>query len=703
MNFAPHLRRSPFRCSFRRHATALMLVAIVMSTEATQQQPTLGTDTGSITFARDIAPIVFDHCVSCHRPGALAPMSLQSYAEVRPWARAIRARVTARNMPPWKPVPGYGAEFVGNRRLADEQVALIQRWVDGGALEGNTQNTPSVPRYPAGWQLGDPDLVLEMPAPYTLPPGRTDVLRKFVIPIPINNARYVRGLEFQPGNTQVVHHANIRIDSTTASRELDASDPEPGYEGVTPFAARFPSGYFLGWTPGQLRPLNDDSMSWQLEPGSDMLVELHLMPVQQPQVVRSRVGLFFANTPPTRVPALIRLGRQGIEIPAGDTAFVSRDRYVLPVDVEIHGVQPHAHYLAREVNGFATLPNGDRRWLIRIDDWDFDWQDFYSYADPFTLPKGTELTMEISYDNSVANRRNPYSPPRRVTWGQGSLNEMGDLWIQVLPQRPADLAVLNADRRPLELAEDLVGFEMVLNADPDQPVVHDDAALLYLQFGQVAQAVAHFKESARLRPNSAAAQYNLGTTLLQLGAADEAVGHLEEALKIDPDYIQAHNNLGAALRSLGRFRDAIARFRQALIARPEDREAQYNLANALLQVGEIDEAITYYRVLVVQQPDVPEPFAELAWLLATHPDPGARDPSDAVTLAEHAAALTNHEHPGILDVLAAAYAATGQLEQAVATAETALNLMPTDLDESISVIRERLDSYKRQLSDRSPD
>jgi tetratricopeptide (TPR) repeat protein len=274
----------------------------------------------------------------------------------------------------------------------------------------------------------------------------------------------------------------------------------------------------------------------------------------------------------------------------------------LPVDAEIHGVQPHAHYLAREVNGFATLPNGDRRWLIRIDDWDFDWQDFYSYADPIILPKGTELTMEITYDNSVGNRRNPYSPPKRVTWGQGSLNEMGDLWIQVLPQRPADLAVLNADRRPQELAEDLVGFEMVLKTDPDQPVVHDDAALLYLQFGQVAQAVAHFRESARLRPDSAAAKYNLGTTLLQFGAADEAVGHLEEALKIDPGYIQAHNNLGAALRSLGRFRDAIVRFRQALIAQPEDREAQYNLANALLQVGEIDEAITHYQALVVQQP-----------------------------------------------------------------------------------------------------
>ena len=702
INSALHTERSPFRLPARRSLTALLLVAVTVSTEATQQPPASGSSTGAITFAKDIAPILFDHCVNCHRPGALAPMSLQSYSEVRPWARSIRARVIARDMPPWKPVPGYGDEFVGDRRLTDEQVTLIQHWVDDGAIEGNAHDTPAVPRYPVGWQLGEPDLILAMPVPYTLRAGPDDVLRKFAIPIPINNTRYVRGLEFQPGNAQVVHHANLKIDPTSASRQLDAADPEPGYEGVTPFSARFPSGYFLGWTPGQLRPLNDESMSWELTPGSDMLVELHLMPAQQPQVVRSRVGLFFADTPPTRVPALIRLGRQDIDIPAGETAFVSRDSYVLPVDVEIHGVQPHAHYRAKQIHGFATLPNGDRRWLIRIDDWDFDWQDFYTYARPFLLPKGTALTTEITYDNSVNNRRNPQSPPRRVTWGQGSMNEMGDLWIQALPSRPADLAVLNADRRPQELTEDLVGFEMVLQADPDQPVVHDDAALLYLQFGQIDEAVAHFRESARLRPDSAAAQYNLGTTLLQLGAAEEAVGHLEQALTIDPGYIQAHNNLGAALRSLGRFSDAIRRFRQALLASPDDAEARYNLANALAQVGEFDEALTHYQQVVLQQPDVPEPFAELAWLLITHPDPTRRDPGNAVRLAAHATALTNDEHPGMLDVLAAAYAATGQFEHAVATAETALRLVASAPDESSAVIRQRLDGYKRRLSGRPP-
>ncbi|MBI3262410.1 MAG: hypothetical protein HYZ58_04580, partial [Acidobacteria bacterium] len=432
-------------------------------------------------------------------------MSLMSYQEVRPWARAIEEQVSARRMPPWKPEPGYGGPFIGNRRLSDEQVARIQQWVAEGAVEGSPADLPPIPKRPAGWRLGEPDLVLEM-RPYTLPAGGQDVLRKFAIPIPIAGTRYVRGLEFQPGNARVVHHANMRIDPTGTSRKLDDADPEPGYEGVTPFAARFPPGYFLGWTPGQLRPLAPGSMAWRLDAGADMLLELHLMPGEQPARVQSRIGFFFTDAAPTRVPATIRLGRQNLDIPAG-AKYVSRDSYVLPVDVEVYGVQPHAHYLAREIKGFATLPDGTRTWLIYIKDWNFDWQDFYAYAKPFVLPKGTELTMEISYDNSAGNRRNPHSPPRRVRWGQKSSNEMGDLWIQVVPRNAVDLAILNNDRWPRELAEDIVGFEMVLEEDPDQVMQHNEVALLYLQFGKVAEAVAHFRESARLQPDSAPAQY----------------------------------------------------------------------------------------------------------------------------------------------------------------------------------------------------
>lgn len=613
----------------------------------------------AVTFSRDIASILFEHCVVCHRPGGVAPMSLTSYQEVRPWARAISEQVRARRMPPWKPEAGQGGPFIGDRRLSAGHIALIQQWVADGAVEGNPADLPPIPVWPAEWRLGKPDLVIEMPA-YTLPAGGQDVLRKFAIPIPIAGTRYVRGLEFQPGNARVVHHANMRIDPTAASRKLDAADPEPGYEGVTPFAARFPPGYFLGWTPGQLRPLSPDSMAWRLDAGADMLLELHLMPADQREVVQSRIGLFFSDITPTSASATIRLGRQNLDIPAGARQYLSRDSYVLPVDVELYGVQPHAHHLAREIKGFATLPDGTRQWLIYISDWDFNWQDFYAYAKPLVLRKGTELTMEITYDNSTGNRRQPNAPPRRVTWGQKSSDEMGDLWIQVVPRHAADLQILNNDRGPRELAEDIVGFEMVLAADPNQVMQHDEVALLYLQFGKVAEAVAHFRESARLQPESAAAQYNLGTTLLQLGNNDAAIRSFEHALRLEPEYVRAHTNLGAALRLKGRPAEAIHHFRQALAIRPDDSDTLYNLA----------------------------------WLLGTYPDASIRDPSEAVRLAERAARVTLRKDAAVLDVLAAAYAATGRFDDAIATARAALALLPSRSELATSV-QQRLDFYTK--------
>jgi len=680
-------------------AAGSCLVAAVLaaggSSRAAEQQ-----HAKAVTFSRDIAPILFEHCVVCHRPGALGPMSLTSYQEVRPWARAIKEQVSARKMPPWKPEPGYGGPFIGNRRLADEQIALVEQWVTDGAVEGNPAERPPMPASPAGWRLGTPDLVVEMPL-YALPAGGQDVLRKFAIPIPIARTRYVKGVEFQPGNARVVHHANMRIDPTGASRKLDDADRLPGYEGVTPFAARFPAGYFLGWTPGQLRPLAPASMSWRLDPGSDLLLELHLRPFQQPELVQSRMGFFFTDTSPTRVPATIRLGRQNLDIPAGATAYVSRDSYVLPVNVEVYGVQPHAHYLAREIKGFATLPDGSRTWLIYIKDWDFDWQDFYAYAKPFVLPKGTELSMEITYDNSVGNRRNPHSPPQRVTWGQKSSNEMGDLWIQVVPRNAADLRLLNDDRAPRELAEDIVGSEMVLAADPNQVMEHDEVALLYLQVGKVAEAVAHFRESARLQPASAAAQYNLGTTLLRLGDYEAAVRHLEQSLRFDPNYVRAQNDLGAALRLQGKPAEAIRHFRQVLLARPNDGDALYNLASALTVERQFGEAITYYRRAVKVQPDAPEAHAELAWLLSTHPDAKFRDPNQAVRLAERASRLTDRQDATVLDVLAAAYAAAGRFDEAAATARAALALLPGQ-SELASSIKLRLDLYTKGRPYRQP-
>ncbi|MEE2636317.1 MAG: cytochrome c, partial [Acidobacteriota bacterium] len=351
--------------------SALGFVLTRTAIAASESQQETASSVETITFSRHVAPVLFSHCVICHRPGAVAPFSLLTYQDARPWARAIKQTTQTRTMPPWKPVPGKGGPFVGERRLSAAEIALVAKWVDGGAPEGDPTKLPSSPELPTGWQLGEPDLVVGMPAPYTLRAGASDQLRKFALPIPTSSVRFIRGVEFQPGNSQVVHHANMKIDPSSASRELDEQDPEPGYEGVTPFDAQFPFGYFLGWTPGQVRPLAADGMAWQLNPGSDLLLELHLTPNDQQQEVTSRVGFFFADAPPTQVPFTIRLGKQNLNIPPGATAYSSVDRYVLPVDVEVRGIQPHAHYLAKEATGRAMLPDGTVTPLITITDWDF--------------------------------------------------------------------------------------------------------------------------------------------------------------------------------------------------------------------------------------------------------------------------------------------------------------------------------------------
>ena len=313
-------------------------------------------------------------------------------------------------MPPWKadPVPGG---FAGQPRLTQEEIDLIQRWVEEGAIEGNPRDTPEQPRIAEGWQLGQPDQVVSLAEAYELPAAGIDVFRIFVMPVPVDRPRYVRGLEFRPGNPKVVHHANVRIDRTPQSRRFDEADRAPGYDGLIARSAGYPDGHFLGWTPGQVAPLLPKGLAWRLDRGADLVVEIHMQPSGKAETVLPSIGLFFSDEPPERTPTMIRLGRQSIDIPPGEASYRIADSFELPVDVEVQAVQPHAHYRAREMKGTATLPDGSTRSLIHISDWDFRWQHVYRYAAPFTLPKGTRLEMQYTFDNSAENPRNPERPP----------------------------------------------------------------------------------------------------------------------------------------------------------------------------------------------------------------------------------------------------------------------------------------------------
>ena len=451
-----------------------------------------------VTFAADVAPIIRSHCVSCHRPDGDAPFSLLTFDDVRRRASMIAAVTKRRYMPPWKPVPGFG-EFHGSRRMTDAEIATIERWVKSGMAEGigTVRLKPDAPL-----SAPEPDLVIELPT-YTLRADGPDVFRNFVVPVP-GTARIVRGLQFRPRN-RAVHHANIRIDATTASRQLDEADPEPGYEGVIARSADFPDGQFLGWTPGQMAPLPSDDTAWRLAAGSDLVVQLHLRPTGAVEHIAPIVGIYFGDREPAVTPTMIRLGRQDLDIPAGAASHTVTDTFVLPVAVEALAIQAHAHYRARSVEATATLPDGSQRPLLRIDDWDINWQDRYRYQRPVPLPAGTRITSTYVFDNSIGNPRNPDRPPARSRWGWRSSDEMADVWLQVRTTSAPDRARLRREITAKMLKEDAIGSEVLLEREPGHLHLQNDAAQIYLALGQPARALTHFEAARKLEPSSAAA------------------------------------------------------------------------------------------------------------------------------------------------------------------------------------------------------
>jgi tetratricopeptide (TPR) repeat protein len=596
-------------------------------------------------------------------------------------------------MPPWKPEPGYG-DFVGARRLTEDEIGVIQRWAGAGAPRGELSDLPPAPTAADGWRLGQPDLVV-MTEPFTLPAGGVDVLRNFVVAIPTPATRYVAALEFRPGNARVVHHANIRVDRTRTARRLDASDPQPGFDGFIA-AGSFPDGHFLGWTPGQLRPPETGGMSWRLEPESDLVLQLHMQPSGAETTVQAAVGLFFTDTPPGRMPFMIRLGRHDIDIPPGAARYTIEDRYTLPVDVDTFAVQPHAHYRATEVRGYAILPDGARRWLLYIRDWDFNWQDTYRFTAPIALPKGTTLTMEFTYDNSAANRRNPDRPPRRVRWGENSSDEMGNLWIQVVPRTSADRAALATDFGPKVMADDAAGYRTRLEADPGSGRLHEAIAAIELGLGRTGTAITHLNEAVRINPRSVEAHYNLGVASARQRRTDDAIAHFEAATRLDPTHAAAHANLGAVLRLAGRAGAAEA-LRRALQLDPANPTAHANLAGILASRGEAGEAVEHYRLALRTDGDLLEPLTELAWILATSPDPSLRNVAEAVTLARRAVELTGGTSVRALDTIAAAYGAAGNLAGAAAALKSAIELAEAAGDvQSARQLRIKLDSLSRK-------
>jgi tetratricopeptide (TPR) repeat protein len=490
----------------------------------------------------------------------------------------------------------------------------------------------------------------------------------------------------------------------------------------------------LGWAPGKTTTAQPDTLSWPLAPGSDLVLQLHLLPRPRPVSVAPEVGLYFAATPATLNPVAVMLNALTIDIPAGDAAHVVLDRYRLPVAVDVLAIYPHAHYLAREIHATAVLPDGTPRTLLRIDRWDYNWQDEYRYLEPVRLPASTLIEMRYVYDNSAGNARNPHHPPQAVRFGPKATDEMAQLMLQVLAVNPGDRQVLTRNLRLKSVRDEIIGYQARVRRDPTDHVSRTGLAARYLEVGDIEAALRELRESIRLSPTFADAHFNLAGALHARGAIKEAIAAYRRAIELDPSYAEAHNNLGVLLEMVSDRGTAFEHYRRAIAIQPHQSGAHFNLGNALVAGGHPEEAVDHYRQALASDPEatetrirlgrvlaqvrqraaavveyrqalalspnLPGALLDLAWLLATAPEPALGDPLEAVTLTRRAAAIVGDDHPIVLDTLAAVYASDGRFDEAVETARRAADRARAipELKSRVAAIELRLKLYQaRQL------
>ncbi|HEY2844855.1 MAG TPA: hypothetical protein VGJ09_14435 [Bryobacteraceae bacterium] len=388
------------------------------------------------TFNQDIAPILYQNCATCHRPGEVAPFSLLTYQDAAKRAKLLADVVRSRFMPPWKPEPGHG-DFLNTRRLTDQQIALMKEWAQAGAPEGDPSLKPEPPKFAEGWQVGKPDLVLTPAVKHKLSADGPDQFRCFVVPTGLDHDVYISGAEFRPGNRRVVHHALVFLDSTGKARQLAVASPDGSYPCFGGPGVSSPT-LVGGWAPGATPPQPEPELSQPLKKGTDVVIQIHYHPSGKPEEDQSSLGLVFSG-PPTKGRATVLVLQTHIDIPPGESHYVVKGSLVMPRDGQLAGIAPHAHYLGKEMKIDAHLPDGTEKPLIWIKDWDFNWQGSYRYRTPVDLPKGTRIDLEFSFDNSGKNPRNPAHPPVRVRWGEETKDEMALAFLVVVLPSPVDL------------------------------------------------------------------------------------------------------------------------------------------------------------------------------------------------------------------------------------------------------------------------
>jgi len=396
----------------------------------------------SVNFSEQISPIIYNNCTKCHRPGEIGPFPMTNYTEVASRAQMIKHVTGTRYMPPWMPDVTY-RKFLDQRYLTDAQIKLIADWVDVGAPQGDPHLEAPLPVFPTGSQLGKPDLVLSMRQAYKIQGNNVDEYRVFVLPSGLLNAQDIAAVEFRPGNKKIVHHALIGIDTTGQGAAQDQKDPLYGYQSFGGFGVSI-QGQLPGYAPGATPRFYPESIGQRIPRRADLLLQIHYAPWPLAEKDSSSINIFFAKKPIRRyVQARIILP---FDLVGGALSFVIPPGQVTPFhgvvnvtkDVSLLALAPHCHLLGKSWEVYFENAAGQRTNLIRLNDWNFNWQGAYYPERLLKIPAGAKIHAFAVYDNTTNNPRNPHHPPQHVTWGEKTTDEMYYFPLAFVDYQPGD-------------------------------------------------------------------------------------------------------------------------------------------------------------------------------------------------------------------------------------------------------------------------
>ena len=379
-------------------AACLALLPVSEASDAKKGAP------AKATFSKDVAPIFYKNCAECHRPGEIAPFSLMSYKESRPWAKSIKEKVVSKEMPPWHADPNHGV-FANDRRLSQKEIDTIVAWVDGGAPEGNARDLPPAPKYADGWNIGKPDAVFKLPEAFPVPAEGVVDYKYFRVPTNFSEDRWVTAAEIRADKREVVHHIIVFVQAKGQPQKL-----------------------LVGWAPGEQPAVMRDGLAKRVPAGAELVFQVHYTPTGKAVQDQSYVGLVFAKARPKNELQTTPVMNMRFVIPPGDPNHKVESTFTFKEDGTIHSLMPHMHLRGKDFVYKVTYPDGKSEIILSVPKYDFGWQTYYVLKNPVRAPKGTRVDCLAHFDNSANNKHNP-DPSKEVRWGDQTWEEMMIGWM----------------------------------------------------------------------------------------------------------------------------------------------------------------------------------------------------------------------------------------------------------------------------------